>query len=181
MALVPTIRLLFGILGERQLIVRQGDILLAHAEKSADADDHRGDLAFAVDEHIVDVADALIGGSSRRFRIEQFLCRHSPENGAALSFSTASIGGSILRALTLRPAPWPEVAIRTASEAGCDNQASCWISSAAWVGTAAAVIVGTAKTTVAQRHGSGHRPAMRGVRGCINLNANRCTSATYVR
>ena len=47
--------------GEAELIERQRNVLLAHAQKSADADDHGVNLTFAVDEDVVDVANLLVG------------------------------------------------------------------------------------------------------------------------
>jgi len=39
---------------------RNGDVLFANAEKPADADHHGMNRAFAVDQHLVDVADFLV-------------------------------------------------------------------------------------------------------------------------
>src|SRR5262249_44727887 len=39
-----------------------GDVLFAHPEKTADADDERGGLAVAVDEHVHDLADLAVVG-----------------------------------------------------------------------------------------------------------------------
>src|SRR5262245_9330400 len=39
-----------------------GDVLFAHPEKAADADDERGGLALTVDEHIHDLADLAVVG-----------------------------------------------------------------------------------------------------------------------
>src|SRR5262249_20620571 len=39
-----------------------GDVLLAHAEETPDADDERGDLAVAVDQHVHDLADLVVRG-----------------------------------------------------------------------------------------------------------------------
>src|SRR5688500_5194958 len=50
-----------GVGGEAELIERQRNILLAHTKETTDADDHSGNLAFAVEEDVVDVANLLVG------------------------------------------------------------------------------------------------------------------------
>src|SRR4030095_3799783 len=42
-------------------IERNGNVLLTHAEEPAHADDQRGDLAVAVDQHVHDLADLVVG------------------------------------------------------------------------------------------------------------------------
>src|SRR3954470_3119475 len=50
------------LVGDLDRVERNGDILLAHAEEAADADDQRGDLALTVDEHVHDLADFAVTG-----------------------------------------------------------------------------------------------------------------------
>src|SRR5262249_31208634 len=52
---IVLVRDLDGIEGDR-------DVLFAHPEKTADADDERGGLALAVDQHIHDLTDLAVVG-----------------------------------------------------------------------------------------------------------------------
>src|SRR5215207_4366222 len=45
------------------LVIGNGDVLLANAEEAADTDDDRVDLAILADQHLVDVADLLVVGA----------------------------------------------------------------------------------------------------------------------